>query len=206
MKTISFVLATFLAVAPPSESLMTTISRYAQGIQGALTGIGTMTIAAWDKIGEGQAPDILQDVATDAATLQTKKDGLRAELLLCMQEKSNPPNLYGEVENLRKLVRRLGEKLEKFAHEIDKAAHPVGEDLRVEISKAETNKIIELHIVVIDWEMGKRQEAVESLDGAVADLKRMRAGVLCLQESIKRKNTACDVKTLTLINEKPAGK
>jgi hypothetical protein len=138
-------------------------------------------------------------------TLQTEKDKLRAELVQCIQDKSNPPNLYREVENLENIVRGLRRKLEQFAHEIDKAAHPVGEDLRVEISKAETNKIIELRSVVRDWDEGRRQKAVESLDGAIADLERMRAGVLCLQESIRRKKSACDVNTLTLIDEKSGG-
>jgi hypothetical protein len=90
----------------------------------------------------------------------------------------------------------MQDSLETFSQELDAAAHPIGEDLRVKVEEAAMDKAYELDSV--SSAVGNRDfgGAVHHLDLAIIDLQKMRRAITCFQDSITRKKAACDPKTL----------
>jgi hypothetical protein len=80
--------------------------------------------------------------------------------------------------------------------EVDKSAHPIGEEMRVNFSSQASAKGINLTGVKDMWRQGRYQDATRQLDEGTAHLETMRAIVLCLQNSITTESAACDPQKL----------
>lgn len=151
----------------------------------------------WDKIGASQAQSVLQGVASDAATLENKNNQLRTDLEASVERHTTQDfPVTVRSEELKTLLRALGRTLERFRVEIDKSAHPIGEEMRVNFSSQVSAKETGLSGVEDMWRQGRYQDAIKQLDEATAHLEKMRAIVLCLQNSITAKSASCDPKTL----------
>jgi len=149
--------------------------------------------AVWDKLGESQAKDILQELASKATTLRDQK----VELLEFLkahkgEEGTTVSEVNDRVKALKDSVRSIKDTLQKFAYEVDKAAHPVGENLRSAVNSAEIGKMSDLDRVVSDWRQNQPDKAVTDLDSAIKELDLMRACIGCLQDLIAKKVATCD--------------
>lgn len=172
-----------------------TVVHFATAVMNAFGDIVKSGGEIWTRLGEGQALAVLQNLASEAATLEGQKSALREKLVDAAQT-NGTVDISEEVEPLKKSVRDMASTLERFRVEVDSAAHPIGEQLRVELSKAETGKVIDLDRVVGSWRDGKKDEAIRQLDAAVLELQKMRKAIVCLQDSINKKGAACDPVTL----------
>jgi hypothetical protein len=136
----------------------TTAARFANALAETFANIIKSGSAVWDKLGEGQAIDTLQTLATDAATLETQKNDLRAEL--ANGRIRDTSELSPRIDKLKASLREIKARLEKFSVEIDAAAHPIGEDLRIEVEKADTDKVFELDAMFQAFDREHPQPAI----------------------------------------------
>jgi chromosome segregation ATPase len=197
MRLLGMVLGLSLALAPmvatDDKSDPVIAARFADAIGQAFAGIINSGGVVWGKLGQGQAKDTLQTLATEAATLGVSKDKLRTQLV---QNRVTDEALRNQVEGMNSTLEHMQHTLEKFANEVDAAAHPIGEKLRAKVEMADTDKILELDRVVIEFEQNHPQAAIKALDSAITDLQTMQATITCFQDSITKKKAACDPKTL----------
>jgi chromosome segregation ATPase len=147
----------------------------------------------WDKLAEGQAKDTLQKLATEAATLEDAKAKLRSDLKSGNHEHRSLEAQYNEIRNT---LGNMSASLNKFSREIDAAAHPVGESLRVKVNSEHLEKSAALSNAKMAIDENHTEAAIKWLDLAILDLDKMRTTLTCFQDSITRKKPACDPRTL----------
>jgi hypothetical protein len=108
----------------------------------------------------------------------------------------------GRVAALHYSLELIGDRLERFSVEVDKAAHPIGEQARVKFQVAQLGKSAELDAIVKSWRAGNYDEAMEHLRKAQRYLDVMRKIVACLQDSVKNKKPACDPNEFQMPDDK----
>ncbi len=204
MRIISVILALSLSLGWPEDRHITAVGHFAEGVVKAFAGLVAIGDAAWAPLANKQSERVLEELASKAATLESKKNDLKTELEENVKNKTTDQvRLSQRIQDLKMQVVAIRDKMDKFSVEIDKAAKPVGDQVRIETNKAEIRKINELNRVESRWVWEKQyQKAIDELDAAVKNLDKMRAGIACLQNSIARQAAACNPKTLEPIAEK----
>jgi hypothetical protein len=186
-------IATPVAAASNPEDAV--VQRFAMGLIKTLAGVVNGGSAVWDKLGQGQATSTLQQLATKAANLQISNNRLKADL--SNGRIHTGTELGNRVDALKDSLQDIDNLLDKFADEIDAAAHPIGEQLRIELGNAMIDKNIELSdIGSTGFGKDSATDNIKHLNVAIADLDEMRAALTCLQDTITTKKAACDPKTL----------
>jgi hypothetical protein len=180
----AFALLCGLSAMRAADDFVTAVEHYATGILDTLKAVVTSGDALWKMLGDGQAVDTLQTVSTEAATLQINKERLRDAIV-----NHQSVQLSAEIERLKTAVRNIDKHLLKFATEIDAASGAIGGQLRIEVSRAETQKLDELEQVK---GMVSDDAKVKQLDIAVNKLVLMRKGIKCLHDTIADRKAACD--------------
>lgn len=182
-------------VPETSSDYSASVEKLVNSVSSILTGIADSGGKAWEKIGTGQADSILQDIGTDTANLEIRNNNLKTELEQSIKDNKMRSIPIGQrVESLTSALQGLSKKLSRFATEVDKAAHPIGEEARVQFNSAAGAKGVILNDIQYDWMNAHYQKALDEITQANAQLDRMRAIVTCLQDSIKSKKSACDPK------------
>jgi len=182
-----------------SESYAKDVASFATGLLEIYSGLMAKGNEIWDGLGTMQAKKVLDDVAS-AAGNQAKDN----EILLSAMQKSikdkETENLMVSfrVAMLHNSLKHLGDRLDTFSVEVDRAAHPIGEQARVKFAIAYGGKEAELDAIVKSWKAGRFDEAIEHLKKAQEYMDVMIKIISCLQESVKSKKPACDPKQFSM--------
>lgn len=147
----------------------------------------------WDSLATTQAKSVLDDIAHDAADQAKGNDRLLFDMNKSLKDKTTYSlNASFRVAALQNSLVVLGRRLDRFSVEVDKAAHPIGEQARIKFAVAAAGKGAELDAIVNSWRAGRFDEAMEHLKKAQEYLDVMRKLVACLQDSVVGKKPACD--------------
>jgi hypothetical protein len=143
----------------------------------------------WTKLGKDQALSVVRQMSTDTANLEIKKNDL-IQLLGTNQSDT----FHKQLAQIKQDIDRLKRDILKFSTEIDVAAPQTGADLRLYVSRVETEKVIELSS--IHFPLPTDQPGIEKAKGqlnqAISDLKLMRNALDCLAQTITTGIKTCD--------------
>jgi len=177
------------------ESYGKDVANFATGMLEIYTGLVAKGYEVWDRLGNMQAASVLDDVATAAGDQAIANETLLSRMKESVKNNTTRDLFVSvEVAALHRSLERLGEKLNRFSFEVDKAAPKVGEEARVRFTVAYNGKTAELDAIVRNWEAGRFDEAMEHLKKAQKYMDVMREIIKCLQDSVKAKKPACDPK------------
>src|SRR5579859_2212540 len=195
MKHLSVVCALILSIASPQKrQLPNAIGSLASNVIDGFANLVTHGGKVWEELGKGQANAILDRVSDETVKLEADKNALRAYMVKNKDDKSDAASIEvsERCDKIKHDSQDIQTSLLEFGEEIDKAAHPVGEDMRAAVIKAETMKMAEIDAVDDLWDDHHPAVAVRYLDSAIQYLQLMRKGILCMQNSIKAEKAACD--------------
>ena len=179
----------------PANKYAKTVANFALGMIEIYANLVKKGNEVWIGLAETQATSVLDKIAHDAAEQAEGNDRLLAQMQQSVEKgKTKDLPVRKAVSDLQSSLRKLGRELDRFSYEVDKAAHPIGEDARVRFAEAGNGKAIELDAIVESWEAGRFDEAIEHMKKAQEYLNVMRKLVTCLQDSVKDKKAACDPK------------
>jgi hypothetical protein len=170
-----------------------TVANFASGILQMYSSLVAKGNDVWDSLATTQAKSVLDGIAHDAADQARNNDRLLLDMKESIRKETTKDLAVSfRVAQLQNSLGVLGEKLDRFSVEVDKAAHPIGEQARVKFAVAQAGKGAELDAIVRSWQAGRFDEAMEHLKKAQEYLDVMRKLVTCLQDSVKDKKPACD--------------
>jgi hypothetical protein len=169
------------------------VANFASGMLQVYSSLVARGNEVWDSLATTQAKSVLGDIASDAADQAKGNDRLLFDMNKCLKDKTTCSlDASFRVATLQDSLTVLGRRLDKFSVEVDKAAHPIGEQARIKFAVAATGKSAELDAIVKSWRAGRFDEAMEHLKKAQEYLDVMRELVGCLQDSVMAKKPACD--------------
>jgi hypothetical protein len=197
MKLLSMALILAMAAAPTmaasDQDSPEAVAKFTNAITTAFITVVDSGNTAWAHLAQGQAKDTLQTLGTDTANLANSKNDLRVYI---QSGNATEAGVNTKIEAMKLQIKAMKQLMGTFAAELDTAAHPIGENLRVQIAHAETGKVVELDEVEYKFEQHNLEAAIKALDKAIEDLGTMSKAITCFQNSITNKKAACDPQTL----------
>ena len=182
-----------LAGADLPDLLGLTASEYVSVIKSVLSN-GT---SLFEQLAKTKASSVAGDIFSDSADLQKAKSDLRNQIEHQMVTRVDLDN---QIHGLDEKVRHWANDMNGFSNEIAKIQDLDSSSLRFRILDLATHKLPELDKVRDSWrseDVASRKAAVKHLDAAIVDLQEVQRASKCLSDSIKSKQAACDVSTLT---------
>jgi len=197
MRFVAMLLVVSIMLAAQEANRETAVGHFSMGVLELFASVVKMGGDIWDKLATTQAEEVLAKLGTQAADLEVSKNELKSMLEQSVRnDTTQVVDVSKLVGKLQQRVREMRSTMDKFGQEIDKASPTLGGKLRVEVEKAEVMKSMELENVKALWQQGKHDDAIKALDAAIVKVQTMRNGISCLQNSISRKASACDPRTL----------
>jgi hypothetical protein len=185
-----------------SNKYVKVAANFAFGMLDIYTGLVNKGNKVWDDLGHTQAVSVLDRVAHEAGEQAKGNDLLLDDMKASVKNETTKKLEVGErVDRLKTSLAHLGRELDRFSVEVDKAAHPIGEEARERFAVAGNGKARELDAITKSWREGHFDEAMEHLKKAQAYLDVMRQLVTCLQDSVRDKKPACDPKKIPMPDE-----
>jgi predicted nuclease with TOPRIM domain len=140
----------------------------------------------WTKIGDYQAVETTQEIASKSGSLHELKSKLREDIE--NDRIKDKDELNNRIDKLIDAIDALRGSLDRFAYEIDSAHLNSSTDLRITTAYLAGNKIEELYKVRAVWthdDESSHQQAIKYLDSAIECLEKFHQTATCLANTVR---------------------